>query len=80
MARHNRHGRRWHRKQRNRLFTKQLIEYLTNEKKLQEQEKISDISERLEKVLVSETKKEENRDNRDKDQQEVQNILRNFTI
>lgn len=76
MARHNRRGRRWHRKQRNRLFTKQLIEYLTNEKKMQEQEKISDISERLGKVLVSETPKT----NGENDHQEVQNILRDFTI
>jgi hypothetical protein len=52
---------------------KQLISYLTREKKLQEkekeQEKITDISDRLEKVLVSESKTGD-----------IQNIFRELTI
>lgn len=76
MARRYRRIRRKHRKDRNRLFTQQLIEYLTSEKKRQDQEKISVISDRLGKVSVSET----NKTNVENDHQEVQNILRDFTI
>lgn len=71
-----RSNRRRYRKQRKHLFMRQLISYLTREKKLQEkekeQEKVTEISERLEKVLVSDIKEEDNKN--------IQNIFRELTI
>lgn len=72
----SRRNRRRYRKQRKHIFMRQLISYLTREKKLQEkekeQEKITDISDRLEKVLVSESKTG--------DENNIQNIFRELTI
>ena len=69
----SRRNRRRYRKERKHIFIRQLISYLTREKKLQEkekeQEKITDISDRLEKVLVSESKTDD-----------IQNIFRELTI
>lgn len=69
----SRRNRRRYRKERKHIFMRQLISYLTREKKLQEkekeQEKITDISDRLEKVLVSESKTDD-----------IQNIFRELTI
>ena len=69
----SRRNRRRYRKERKHIFMRQLITYLTREKKLQEkekeQEKITDISDRLEKVLVSESKTDD-----------IQNIFRELTI
>jgi len=69
----SRRNRRRYRKERKHIFMRQLISYLTHEKKLQEkekeQEKITDISDRLEKVLVSESKTDD-----------IQNIFRELTI
>lgn len=48
-----------YRKQRKHLFMRQLISYLTQEKKLQEKEKVTEIGDRLEKVSVSETKNDD---------------------
>ena len=69
-----RNNRRRYRKQRKHLFMRQLISYLTSEKKLQEKEKITEISDRLEKVLVT----EDNENNNDRNN--IHNILQNLTI
>jgi hypothetical protein len=73
-----RSNRRRYRKQRKHLFMRQLISYLTREKKIQEKEKVTDIIERMEKVLVSETgdhtERAEHKEN------DIQNIFRELTI
>jgi CII-binding regulator of phage lambda lysogenization HflD len=68
-----RNNRRRYRKQRKNLFMRQLISYLSSEKKLQEKEKITEITDRLDKVLVSEDH------NAHKDHN-IHNILRDLTI
>ena len=65
-----RNNRRRYRKQRKNLFMRQLISYLSSEKKLQEKEKITEITDRLDKVLVSEDHNDHN----------IHNILRDLTI
>jgi CII-binding regulator of phage lambda lysogenization HflD len=65
-----RNNRRRYRKQRNHLFMRQLISYLTSEKKIQEKEKITEITDRLDKVLVSEDHNDRN----------IHNILQDLTI
>jgi hypothetical protein len=66
----SRRNRRRYRKERKHMFMRQLISYLTREKKMKEQEKVTDISDRLDKVSVSETNEQYN----------IQNIFSELTI